>query len=101
MLAIGCVQSRSPVWRRHKQHNRIERRAVEYCTVYLNQCRANGCNTCVYNVYAQCVLVGMPRSRSIPLEGRLMDWCIDCRHGLHLQVNVYVLWVHGLHRSTE
>ncbi len=40
---------------------------------------------CEYNVYAQCVLVGMPRSRSIPLEGRLMDCCMDCRHGLPLQ----------------
>jgi hypothetical protein len=32
-------------------------------------------------VYAQCVLLGMPRSRSIALEGRLMDCC----HGLPLQ----------------
>jgi hypothetical protein len=31
-------------------------------------------------VYAQCVLLGMPRSRSIALEGRLMDCC----HGLPL-----------------
>jgi hypothetical protein len=35
------------LWRRHKRHNRTERRAVEYCTVYLNQCWANGQNTCV------------------------------------------------------
>jgi hypothetical protein len=28
----------SVLWRRHKQHNRTERRLVEYCTVYLNQC---------------------------------------------------------------
>jgi hypothetical protein len=32
-------------------------------------------------VYAQCVQLGMPRSRSIALEGRLMD----CLHGLPLQ----------------
>jgi hypothetical protein len=35
---------------------------------------------CEYNVYAQCVQLGMPRSRSIALEGRLMDCC----HGLPL-----------------
>ena len=40
---------------------------------------------CEYNVYAQCVLLGMPRSRSIALEGRLMDCCMDCCHGLPLQ----------------
>jgi hypothetical protein len=40
---------------------------------------------CVYNVYAQCVLVGMPRSGRIPLEGRLMDCCMNCRHELPLQ----------------
>jgi hypothetical protein len=33
---------------------------------------------CEYNVYAQCVQLGMSRSRSIALEGRLMD----CLHGL-------------------
>jgi hypothetical protein len=71
-----CLQ----LWRRHKQHNRTERRAVEYCTVYLNQCWANGQNTCEYSVYAQCVLLGMPCSRTVALEGRLMD----C-HGLPLQ----------------
>jgi hypothetical protein len=32
-------------------------------------------------VYAQCVQLGMPRSRFIPLEGRLMN----CLHGLPLQ----------------
>jgi hypothetical protein len=33
-------------------------------------------------VYAQCVQLGMPRSRFIPLEGRRMN----CLHGLPLQV---------------
>jgi hypothetical protein len=32
-------------------------------------------------VYAQCVQLGMPRSRFIPLEGRRMN----CLHGLPLQ----------------
>jgi hypothetical protein len=36
---------------------------------------------CEYNVYAQCVQLGMQRSRSIALEGRLMN----CFHGLPLQ----------------
>jgi hypothetical protein len=36
---------------------------------------------CEYNMYAQCVQLGMPRSRSISLEGRLMN----CLHGLPLQ----------------
>jgi hypothetical protein len=40
---------------------------------------------CEYNVYAQCVQLGMPRSRSIALEGRLMD----CLHGLPLQSHNY------------
>jgi hypothetical protein len=41
---------------------------------------------CEYNVYAQCVQLGIPRSRSIALEGRLMD----CLHGLPLQEFIYV-----------
>jgi hypothetical protein len=36
---------------------------------------------CEYSVYAQCVQLGMPRSRFIALEGRLMN----CLHGLPLQ----------------
>ncbi len=40
---------------------------------------------CEYIVYVQCVLLGMPRSRSIALEGRLMDCC----HGLPLQSPLY------------
>jgi hypothetical protein len=49
--SAGIEQRKNPLliilWRRPKQHNRTERRAVEYCTVYLNQCWANGHNTCV------------------------------------------------------
>jgi hypothetical protein len=37
-------------------------------------------------VYAQCVQLGMPRSRSIALEGRLMN----CLHGLPLQLRELV-----------
>ncbi len=45
---------------------------------------------CEYNLYAQCVLLGMPRSRSIALEGRLMDCCMDCCHGLPLHTYTVV-----------
>jgi hypothetical protein len=45
---------------------------------------------CEYNVYAQCVQLGMPHSRSIPLEGRLMN----CFHGLPLQRHIFKKVVH-------
>ncbi len=42
LLPTSCfpysVSKISKVWRRHKQHNRTERRLVEYYIVYLNQC---------------------------------------------------------------
>ena len=71
------VKSGSPVWGRHKQHNQTERRAVEYCTVYLNQCRANGCNTCVSITCMRNVYVGMPRS------GRSPSKVVSCTFLLH------------------
>jgi hypothetical protein len=57
-----------PLWRWHKQHNWTERRAVEYCTIYLNQCRANGCNHRVH------ILVEMKQGQCIcPLS-----WSVHC-----------------------
>jgi hypothetical protein len=44
---------------------------------------------CEYNVYAQCVQLGMPRSRFIALEGRLMN----CLHGLPLQYLSFLHWL--------
>ena len=48
---------------------------------------------CEYNVYAQCVQLGMPRSRFIPLEGRLMNCRMNCRHGLPLQHSRWFLFL--------
>jgi hypothetical protein len=48
-------------------------------------------------VYAQCVQLGMPRSRSIALEGRLMD----CLHGLPLHCQVDIKGLKKVHNNND
>ncbi len=70
---ISCI-----LWRRHIRHNQTVRRAVEYCTIYLNpHVGGNGYNTCVCIACMRNVYIGMPRS------GRSPSKVVSCTFLLH------------------